>query len=56
VRRLQRAELLDHEEPQNDTGSNREEEVLQPVPQAHAAQRSEVAGCQQPVASIRDSV
>jgi hypothetical protein len=37
VRRLQRAELLDDEEPQNDTGSDREEEVLCPVPQAYAA-------------------
>jgi hypothetical protein len=37
VWRLQRAELLDHEEPEDDTGSDRKEEVLQPVPQAHAA-------------------
>jgi hypothetical protein len=39
---LQRAELFEDQEPQNDTGSSGTEEVLQPVPQAHAAQRSEV--------------
>jgi hypothetical protein len=37
MRRLQRAELLDHEKPEDNAGSHREEEVLQPVPQAHAA-------------------
>jgi hypothetical protein len=39
---MQRAKLLDHEKSQDDTGPDREEEVLQPVPQAHTAQRSEV--------------
>jgi hypothetical protein len=39
---LQRAELFENQEPQNDTGPSGTEEVLQPVPQAHAAQRSEV--------------
>jgi hypothetical protein len=34
---LQRAELFDDEEPQNYTGPDREEEVLWPVPEAHAA-------------------
>jgi hypothetical protein len=37
VWRLQRAELLDNEEPQNDTGPDREEEVLRPMPEAYAA-------------------
>jgi hypothetical protein len=39
---LQRAELFEDQEPENDTGPSGAEEVLQPVPQAHAAQRSEV--------------
>jgi hypothetical protein len=41
---LQRAELFDDEEPQDDAGSAGPEEVLQPVPQAYVAQRSEVIG------------
>jgi hypothetical protein len=36
---MQRAELLDHEEPQNDAGPAGIEKVLPPLPQAHAAQR-----------------
>jgi hypothetical protein len=40
VRRLQRAELFEDQEPQDDAGPSGTEEVLQPVPQAHAAQRS----------------
>jgi len=42
VWRLQRTELLDHQEPQDDAGPVGDEEVLQPVPQAYATQRSEV--------------
>jgi hypothetical protein len=42
VWRLQRAELFEDQEPQNDTGPSGTEEVLQPMPQAHAAQRSEI--------------
>jgi hypothetical protein len=40
---LQRAELFDHEEPENDDGTAGIQEILQPLPQAHAAQRSEIA-------------
>jgi hypothetical protein len=42
VWRLQRAKLFDDQEPKNDTGPSGTEEVLQPVPQAHAAQGSEI--------------
>jgi hypothetical protein len=41
---LQRAELFDHQEPEDDDGAAGVQEVLPPLPQAHAAQRSEVAG------------
>jgi hypothetical protein len=40
---LQRAELFDHQEPEDDDGATGVQEVLQPLPQAHAAQGSEVA-------------
>jgi hypothetical protein len=39
---LQRAELFDHQEPEDDDGTAGIQEVLQPLPQAHAAQRSEI--------------
>jgi hypothetical protein len=39
---LQRAQLLDNEEPENDAGPDRAEKVLQAMPEAYAAQRSEV--------------
>jgi hypothetical protein len=39
---LQRAQLLDDEEPENNAGSDRAEKVLQAMPEAYAAQRSEV--------------
>jgi hypothetical protein len=40
---LQRAELFDHQEPEDDNGTAGVQEVLPPLPQAHAAQRSEIA-------------
>jgi len=43
VRRLQRAELFDHQEPEDDDGAAGIQEILPPLPQAHAAQRSEIA-------------
>jgi hypothetical protein len=39
---LQRAELLDHQEPEDDDGTAGVQEILPPLPQAHAAQGSEV--------------
>jgi hypothetical protein len=39
---LQRAELFDDEEPQNQAGPAGAEEVLYPVPEAYAAQGSKV--------------
>jgi hypothetical protein len=42
VRRLQRAELLDDQEPEDDDRAAGVKEVLPPLPQAYAAQRSEV--------------
>jgi hypothetical protein len=39
---VQRAELLDHQEPEDDAGSDRVEEVLPALPEAYAAQRSEI--------------
>jgi hypothetical protein len=49
---LQRAELFDHQEPEDDDRAARVQKVLPPLPQAHAAQRSEIAvtGEQWPVA------
>jgi hypothetical protein len=47
---LQRAELFKDQEPQDDDGTVGAEEVLPPLPQAYAAQRSEV------VASVQWSV
>jgi hypothetical protein len=47
---LQRAQLLDDQEPEDDSRPAGSEEILQALPEAYAAQRSEVAGCQQPVA------
>jgi hypothetical protein len=41
---LQRAELFDHQEPEDDDGTAGVQEVLWPLPQAHAAQRSEIIG------------
>jgi len=37
VRRLQRAELLDHQEQEDDYGAAGVQKVLQAVPQAHRA-------------------
>jgi hypothetical protein len=42
MQRLQAPKLHDHEEPEETYGPARDEQVLQIVPQAHAAQRSEV--------------
>jgi hypothetical protein len=42
VRRLQRAELFDHQEPEDHDGASGAEKVLPHLPQAHAAQGSEV--------------
>ena len=42
VHRLQRQELLDHEEPEDDDGPFGVQQVLPEVPQAHAAQGNEV--------------
>jgi hypothetical protein len=42
VQRLQKPELHDHEEPEEAYRPARDEQVLQGVPQAHAAQGSEV--------------
>jgi hypothetical protein len=42
VRRLQRAELLDDQEPEDDDRAAGVKEILPPLPQAYAAQRSEV--------------
>jgi hypothetical protein len=42
VRRLQRAELFDHQKPEDHDGASGAEEVLPRLPQAHAAQGSEV--------------
>jgi hypothetical protein len=39
---LQRAELFDHQEPEDDDGAAGVQEVLPPLPQAYAAQGSEV--------------
>jgi hypothetical protein len=39
---VQRAQLFDHEESEDDTGSAGTEEILPPLPQAHAAQGSEI--------------
>jgi hypothetical protein len=43
MRRLQRAELLDDQEPEDDDRTVGIQEILQPLPQAHAAQRSEIS-------------
>jgi hypothetical protein len=55
---LQRAELFDHQEPEDDDGTAGIQEILQPLPQAHAAQRSEIAvtGGQWLVVSKRQDV
>jgi hypothetical protein len=37
VRRLQRAQLLDDQEPEDDSGPDRAEEVLQALQETHAA-------------------
>jgi hypothetical protein len=42
VRRLQRAELFDDQEPEDHDGASGAEKVLPRLPQAHAAQGSEV--------------
>jgi hypothetical protein len=42
VRRLQRAELFDHQEPEDHDGAVGVEEILPRLPQAHAAQGSEI--------------
>jgi hypothetical protein len=39
---VQRAELFDHQEPEDNDGAAGTEEILRPLPEAHAAQRSEV--------------
>jgi hypothetical protein len=39
---LQRAELFDHQEPEDDDGAAGAEKILPRLPQAHAAQGSEV--------------
>jgi hypothetical protein len=39
---LQRAELFDYQEPEDDDRAAGAQEILPPLPQAHAAQRSEV--------------
>jgi hypothetical protein len=39
---VQGTELLDHQEPEDDDGTAGTEEVLQPLPQAQAAQRGEI--------------
>jgi hypothetical protein len=39
---VQGAELLDHEEPEDDDGPAGIQKVLPPLPQAHAAQGSEI--------------
>jgi hypothetical protein len=39
---LQRAELFDDQEPQDDDRAAGVQEILQPLPEAHAAQRSEI--------------
>jgi hypothetical protein len=39
---LQRAELFDHQEPEDHDGAAGVEEILPRLPQAHAAQGSEV--------------
>jgi hypothetical protein len=41
---MQKSELHDNQEPEEAHGPARDQQVLQGVPQAHAAQRSEVAG------------
>jgi hypothetical protein len=40
---LQRAELFDDKEPEDDDGTAGVQEILPPLPQAHAAQGSEIA-------------
>ena len=42
MRNVQRAELFDHEEPQDDDRAAGIQEVLPPLPQAHSALRSEI--------------
>jgi hypothetical protein len=42
VRRLQRAELLDHQESEDDDGAAGVEEILSALPETYAAQRSEI--------------
>jgi len=39
---LQRAELFDHQEPEDNDGTAGVQEILQPLPQAYAAQGSEI--------------
>jgi hypothetical protein len=39
---VQRAELLDHEEPEDDNRPAGVQEILPPLPQAHAAQRGQI--------------
>jgi hypothetical protein len=39
---LQRAELFDDKEPEDDDRAAGVQEILPPLPQAHAAQRSEI--------------
>jgi hypothetical protein len=39
---LQRAELFDDQEPEDYDGAVGIQEILQPLPQAYAAQRSEI--------------
>jgi hypothetical protein len=40
---LQEPELHDHEKPQEASGTHGNEEILQYVPEANSAQRSEIA-------------
>ncbi len=49
MRRVQGAQLLDHEKPEDHSGPDRVEEVLQALPEAHAAQGSEVTPFGRPV-------
>jgi hypothetical protein len=39
---VQRAELFDYKEPEDNTGPAGAEKILPAMPQAHAAQRSEI--------------
>jgi len=39
---LQRAKLFDHQKPEDNAGPARAEQILWPVSEAHATQRSEI--------------